>query len=698
MAVLEKIRVKFGLAISIIIALALLSFIIDPSTLESALHSMSSKYDVGRIAGKSISYTDYAADVDRYTTIHEIISGSSVQNEQTQQQIRNAAWQELVDKYLFVKNAKAAGITVGNDEILSLTSGETPSPLISQNPAFADEQGNFSHERFVEFVQNVDADQSGRLKTYWNYIQNTLLSQQFYAKYGSLFANSGYVNALEQERLMAQNNTSAQVDYVLLNHPFEEDSTVVVSDKDIRAFYDGHKKMFRQKANRDVEYVVFEVIPSEADIEAANTKIAEAYDEFAAVDAKGMKSFLMKNSDRQLNSYWYKEGELNSVSKDIDGFVFGAAKGVSPVFRTDNTFYAARVMDTAQVPDSAYVKHILLQGADARHKADSLLSELRKGANFAATAALYSADKGSAADGELGNIGWMTQNYMIPGFESVLTAEVGKPYTIDTQYGSHIVLVSKKSRPVLKKQVAILEKAALASRETFDRYYSQANRFATISGHSLEGYRRAVDSLGVYSHQMNVLESTSSFGSVEQAKEVTRWVFDAKQGKASDIITVNNNFFFIVAVKEIHKEGVAPVSEVSDMIRQNLYAKKLGEARKAYVAEKIAGLKSLEEIAAALGSSVSSEEFNFSSMPGSFNQDPALLGAAFTAPVGEISGPVAGAMGTYVFQVKNREAGSFYTEEDAKMFGQQKLQYASQMILPEMMEAADVKDNRARFF
>ena len=58
MAVLEKIRVKFGLAVSIIIALALLSFIIDPGTLETAMNSMSSKYDVGKIAGKSISYTD----------------------------------------------------------------------------------------------------------------------------------------------------------------------------------------------------------------------------------------------------------------------------------------------------------------------------------------------------------------------------------------------------------------------------------------------------------------------------------------------------------------------------------------------------------------------------------------------------------------------------------------------------------------
>ncbi|NLZ50498.1 MAG: hypothetical protein GX899_02190, partial [Rikenellaceae bacterium] len=58
MAVLEKIRVKFGLAISIIIGLALLSFIIDPGTLESVMHGISSKYDVGRIAGRSIHYTD----------------------------------------------------------------------------------------------------------------------------------------------------------------------------------------------------------------------------------------------------------------------------------------------------------------------------------------------------------------------------------------------------------------------------------------------------------------------------------------------------------------------------------------------------------------------------------------------------------------------------------------------------------------
>ena len=71
MAVLETIRVKLGILITVLIAVALLSFIIDPSTLQSVASS-SSKYDVGEIDGKSISYTDFQADVDRFTAINEV--------------------------------------------------------------------------------------------------------------------------------------------------------------------------------------------------------------------------------------------------------------------------------------------------------------------------------------------------------------------------------------------------------------------------------------------------------------------------------------------------------------------------------------------------------------------------------------------------------------------------------------------------
>ncbi len=695
MAVLEKIRVKFGLVISIIIALALLSFIIDPSTLESALHSMSSKYDVGSIAGKAVPYTDYLEDVERFTQINEIITGTSVQNEQTQQQIRDAAWQELVDKYLFTKNAKAAGITVGKAEIVDLTTGANPSPLIASNGAFLDENGNFSADRVRDFVAQIPSDESGRLQLYWNYLQNTLETQQYYAKYGAIFNASTFQNALEKKQAIAQNNTTANVDYVYVTYPFGQDSTVKVTPAEIKKYYKEHPDFFEQQASRDIEYVVFEVNPSAEDISATNDQFAEAYAKFA--DADNVKTFLLKNSDRQLSNYWYKAGELNSINKEVNDFVFEGKGSVSPIIADGETFYAVRVMDTKPVSDSAYVKHILLQGTNAGKTADSLANVVRKGANFSSLAAEFSVDQNSAADGELGNIGWMTQTYMIPGFESVITAPVNQPMVIKTQYGTHVVVVSKKTAPVTKKQVAILEKTAVASKETTNAIYAQANKFATIANKTAAGYAAAVDTMKVYSHKMNITEATSTYGSIDNAKEVTRWAFDNKVGKASNIITVNNKYFFIAELNGIHKEGLRPLNEVSSSIESTLFSKKIAEVKKAEIAEKIAGCADIKAVAEKLDATVTSESA-LSLAPMGGRVDPALAGAVAVAEEGKLSGPVAGSFGTYVFVVNSKEVGSFYTEEDAEMFAQRKAQYNAQGIVPTMSAKGVVKDNRARFF
>ena len=691
MAVLEKIRVKFGLLISIIIALALLSFIIDPNTLESALNSMSSKYDVGQIAGKKVSYTDFQADVDRYTTINELLSGS-VRDEETQKQIRNAAWQELLDKYMFVKNAQNAGLTVGQDEMVALMGGEYVSPAIAQNQIFADETGAFSADRLKAFIQNVDSDESGQLRTYWNYLQNMVHNQQFYAKYGALFTASGQDNALQLAQALQDGNTTADVDYLMVYYPMSEDSTVNVSSDEIRAYYKAHKDFFKQNANREIEYVVYEVVPSAEDVAAASDALTEAYDEFATTD--NMRTFLLKNSDRALDNYWYKAGELRTVNAELDDQIFGGA-AVSQIVSDGNTFYAARVMDSKMLPDSAFVKHILLQDENAARTADSLVTVLKKGGNLANLAAAYSVDQSSIADGELGSIGWMTQNYMIPGFEGVFEAKVGEPFVLNTQYGTHVVVVSRKTKPVAKKQVAIFEKTAIASKETFNSYYAQANTFATLAGGTYEGYKKALDSTKVYSHPATITEATANYGAIDNAKEVTRWAFDAKVGKASNIITVDNNYFFVVALKDASKEGYAPVQKVASQIKDLLYMGKLQEAKKQEMAGQIAGVQSLEAAAEKLGTTV---EHRDALSLGSSGVEPALLGAVAAAKEGEIYGPVAGQMGTYLVRVNSKELGSFYTEDDAKALANQKAQYLAQMILSVMQDYDNVKDNRERFF
>ena len=698
MAVLEKIRVKLGVFITVVIALALLSFIIDPTTLEAVSNSMSSKYDVGEINGKDISYMDFEKDVEYFTTLNEIATGTSAQSEQQIEAIRNAAWQSLIDRYLFLRNAKAAGLTVGEAEMVDLTTGDMVSPLIAQDPSFMDESGNFSRDLLVNLVQNIHNDASGSIRMYWDYLQNTIYTQQFYAKYGSLFTSGNYDNPLMLARQIEENNNTVDAEFVMVPYGYQTDSTITVSESEIKNYYKSHKDMYRQQASRDIEYVVFEVVPSDEDIAATNEQILDLYDEFASTSREDMKSFLLRNSDRPYSEYYYRTGELNTVSPDVNNFVFNDGKGVSKVFTKDNTFYVARVMDSRMVPDSVFVKHILLQG-EQEALADSLAGVLRSGREtFANVAAMYSADQNPNV-AERGDIGWMTQTYMIPGMESVMTAPLNRIFIIDTQYGKHIVKVTDRTEPLLKKQVAILEKESIASKETFNRYYSQANNIAAKSAGKYENFRKAVEEEGLYAHPVNrMLESSNRLGAIDDTKEVTRWAFDAKKGKVSDIITVNNNYFFVVALKDIHKEGYATVSEVTPGIRNILYREKLGVKKAAEVAEKIKGLDNLQAIADALGTTVSTKEgIAFSSLT-SQGLDPKFIGAVSVAEEGKICGPLAGNIGVYVYKVIGHDTGAFFTEDDARARESQISQYSLQMLVPVMMQDADVKDNRARFY
>ncbi|MBO4634157.1 MAG: SurA N-terminal domain-containing protein [Bacteroidales bacterium] len=694
MAALETIRTKFGIGASLIIAFGLLLFLVNPSDIIQTIQSASSKYDVGKINGKSISYTDFEQEVKSFSQVREMLTGQSASSEQAQKQTREMAWSNLVDQHLVIPTIQKAGIRVGQQEQIDMFMEEDKlSPVVASSGIFMDENGAFSPARVRDFMEETSADANGLLVR--NYMQNAARSNRYSEKYAALFQAASYVTSLELKNAVAENNSAANVSFVMVpNTYFPQDSTVVVSDAAVKEYYKNHKESFKQKASRDIEYAVFEVLPSPADIAAQNQDFVSLYDEFA--QAENVRAFLQRNSDRQWEDRWYKDGELRSVNREVDAFVTANKSGVSPVYKSGSTFYAARIMEVANIPDSVYVRHIMFQGADARHLADSLLPLVNKN-NFATMATLYSADKGNAYDGEQGNLGWMTQNALIPGFEPIFSAKIGKPFILNTQYGVHIVEAVKTSAPVAKKKVAVFEKASLPSKETYAAIYNKANLLAVRAAGKYANYKAACDSTGTYSRSMTINEGTDTYGSIGHAKEVTRWAFNNKPGKASSIITVDNNYFFVVAIKDAHKEGYAKLSEVSEKIKSQLYRDAYSQKHAADVAEQIEGLTSLDAIAEKLGatvSTVSDVTFSTNSAP---STEPAFVGAVAVAKEGEISGPVAGIMGSYVFQVNGRETTAFYTEDDAKAAQQRIDGYHAQMLMPVMTEK-NVEDNRARFY
>lgn len=669
MAVLQKMRDRFGLAISIIIALSLLYFIAPMDDLMNMFGSR--KTTVGVISDKKISYEDFNAETERFKTIARM-NGNEASNEDN---YRNAAWDYLLSRYLFVENAKAAGITVGNAELVDKISEDVPKENLDALINGASEQ--------LEY------------ETYWKYLQNSVNIQQYISKYSSLFVSGAYCNELLAKAEMAFNNSNADVEYVEYAYPYEKDSTIVVKDAEIKRYYNAHKENYKQTESRDLEFVLYPVSPSASDIAKASDAINDVYDEFCAT-AK-MKNFLSKNSDKPFTDSWYKPGDLNVVSSQLEKQIFTEGKAVTGIVRDGDTFRAARVLESAMVPDSVYVKHILLRGTDM-NKADSLLAVLKGGADFAELALSFSADQNSADGGQKGNIGWMTQSYMIPGFESTLTAAVGKPFIVKTMYGNHIVVVSRRSAPLAKKKVAVLEKAAYASSETHNVVYASAKKLAIMAGGKYEAYKSAVDSLGVYSQKRSkVSRSNTRYGSAEDAgKAVARWAFETRPGKVSDVIEIGD-YYIVAAVTGERNDGYTPLAEVSEGIRNTLYTRKQHDKVKAEVAEKIAGMATLAEVAEALGVSVSSEkEASLATGRGAF--EPALSGAVLVAKEGEISGPVAGARAVYVFTVANRQEQSFYTREDAQTETTQKAQYCTRLFEPVMSKAADVKDYRSKFF
>lgn len=695
MALLEKIRVKMGAFITVLIAVALLSFVIDPSTLQSAMSMFSSKYDVGEIAGEGIPYQDYQQKVDYYSQIYQMTNGTSSSDERTQDFINNTAWQNEVTERVLVPAVEAAGLTLGEEELYDLTQGTNISPVLLQDPSFLDESGQFSRERVAQLVQSIGQDQSGQLGMYWNYLEDNIVKSQKISKYLSLLEQSMFMSPVELNRAIAENNTSYNVDFVVKPFGFSVDSSIVVSDSEVKEYYEKNKSSFKQVESKDLEYVVFEVVPSAEDIEFAQQDMEKLYKEFVA--ESNVKNFLARNSDKPFNPYFYKEGDLKTIAVELEDFAAKAKVGDAlPPFQQENTFIAAKVVDIKQMPDSVFVKHILLQGENEA-KADSLLAVAKKG-NFAQLAEQYSADKNPNV-AEAGDLGWMTQQYMIPGMESVLDAKKGEVFALKTTYGTHIVKITGSTKPMKKMQVAILVKDAVASKTTYSDYYAKANDIATKSEGSLEKMNSAAKEMGVSVYPaLRVLPGARSLANYEHTREISRWANENEVGAVSPIITVDNKYFFVVGIKAAHPEGYAPYAEVAPTIKSYLMMQKKGEKVAAETKAQIEGATTIEGVAEKLGTTVSSQSgIAFSSLT-SQQLDPKFIGAIAGAAENTLTGPVVGEIGVYYFTVKGKETGAFYTEDDAKERNRQIFTAVENLVPAILLEDAGVKDQRYKFF
>lgn len=123
MASLNTLRTKFGIVLSIIIALALLAFILS---LKTEMGFSGNDPRVGVIDGEKINYSEY---YDQYEQI-KAQSGAQENDEQQAAMLANATWQSLISKYVMTPGFERLGLRVTEPERMAMISGEQPSQTL----------------------------------------------------------------------------------------------------------------------------------------------------------------------------------------------------------------------------------------------------------------------------------------------------------------------------------------------------------------------------------------------------------------------------------------------------------------------------------------------------------------------------------------------------------------------------------------
>lgn len=265
MAVLETIRVKFGILITVLIAVALLSFIIDPSSLSLfSSNPEAQETEVASINGKGITYTEFNNQYRMYTDAYPYEYYEATVRQQnpdlSTEEIKKLYHNELRSRVLnnflmanhYVPKAKAAGFNVSDEEMYQLLSGQ-----MFSNTIYSEFGGQMTPELLVE----VEANSNQAL---WENLKKSVEDERYLTKYSETFAKSLFSNSILVEENIKNSNNVFDVEFVMV--PFGTDSTVVVSDEEIEEYYNAHKNLFPCNETRDLEYVVvdFDVYDEDA--------------------------------------------------------------------------------------------------------------------------------------------------------------------------------------------------------------------------------------------------------------------------------------------------------------------------------------------------------------------------------------------------------------------------------------------------
>ena len=708
MATLEKIRNKAGLLV-IVVGLALFAFIIGDFLNSGSTYFRQTQEVVAEVNGEVIKINDYQSRVDEMTEMYKTQSGQNTLPEEYTTQIRESVFASIVREIVLAEQADQLGLTISSEELFDMVQGENVSPMIQQMQMFVNpETGAFDKNALLNFLKTISADnasmpaeqqaQIAQARSFWMFWEKNIKQQRLEQKYATLLSKAIVANSIDAKELFNETADNSDIAYAMQSYASIPDSTIKVSDSEIKALYNDKKELFKQKESKVVKFIAVDILPSQEDHDNVSKDIEEIKNEFTT-SAK-VADLVNEYSDVPYVDAYFSASAFDPATK---GFALEAEVGevAGPLF-ADNKFSMLKLVAKTVAPDSIQVSHIMLQNSDnAAALADSLKAVLKAGGDFAALAAQYSVDQTAQNGGELG---WFTEVAAARGvgedFKNVVFALPVKGIDIvKTNYGTHIVKVLDKTKDVNKYKVANIVMSVSPSSKTYSTIYNELNQFLA-SNNTIDKLTAGAQEAG-YNVVSDVPLQTESqmINNMKNTRQVVRWAFNEDKGTVSEIFECDDKFV-VAAVQGTIGEGFRPLNMVAQSLKSELIAKKKGEQIATELTAK--GIKSLDQYATAMDARVDTVKFvNFGTRRiTGIGVEPEINAAVSVAAVNALSQPVKGNNGVYVFNVYNREkdAKPYNEAEQIKTLEASNAYRFSYQAIQSLIDAANVKDTRIRFY
>lgn len=718
MATIGKIR-KHSTLLLIMVGGALALFVLSDFLGSRGGGGRQKQVELAVVGGEKIHANDFYMKLDEQLEMYKMQYGDNLDGNMVFQ-IREEVFNELIRQTVLKAQYEKIGIRVSQAEMVDMMTGVNIHPIIRQN--FVDPQtGQFNASAVTNYLLNLDSMEPQQQKQ-WYTLEKIMKDERYFEKYQNLIKNAYFIPKAMAASIYKKQGSMASAKIVTLKYSSIPDEEITLTDADYSKYYESHKHEYEQEASRWLEYVIFDVLPSDQDIIDGQTVVNKLFEEFVQIPVENTKenySFVNLKSDLDFNP------DTNFMSRvalpaQADSIFDMPVGGIVGPYSENNSYFLMKLLEKSTRADSLKASHILIafKGAfradpetklskeEAELKADSILAVV-KGKDstfFAQTAIAFSNDQSVQMNG--GNLDWFQDGQMVTEFnEACQNAKIGEYFVVESPFGFHVVHLTGKKAYEPKVKVAMLKYTIEASSETTQKIYTEASRFAG-ENKTYETFNKAVEENGYVLRTSEYTRDTDySIPGVLEGRDIVRWSFDEdlKSGTVSpvfELIAENKNV--VVLVRLVRNKGIAPIEDIKTLIEPLVRREKKADILFEKVNLAKTGAASLDDIAKKLNTEIIEVDYISLASPNvpQIGPEPKVVGTIFGTEKGKISRTIRGDAGIYLVQsleITEAPAIDDYTsiiKNQSGLFQNR----ANFDVYNALLKKADVRDNKVKFY